>query len=215
MDSFSDDGTWIWTSIDPDTKIIPAFHIGPRHKDEAYALVEKLYRKLENVPLFVSDGLKYYKRALLKMYGIPKKNKNPFDRRLKHADRKTIMPDGFRYGQVIKIMEGGELVRVEKRVIFGEVEDKEITTSMIERLNLSLRQELNRFSRKTIGSSKNINHLTSHFSFYVRYYNFCRPHMAHKIVGIKYGTPAMAAGVTNEVWSIKKLLSFPYRNYIN
>jgi IS1 family transposase len=215
VDSVSDDGTWIWTSIDPDTKMIPAFHIGKRYKDDAFTMIDKIRRKLENTPLFISDGLQFYKAALLKMYGIKKKHKNPFDGRLRQNDTKLIPPEGLRYGQLIKTTEGRKLLNVEKRVIFGDVKKSEITTSMIERLNLTLRQEINRFSRKTIGPSKNINHLTSHFSFYVRYYNFCRPHMAHKIEGIKYGTPAMAAGVTDDVWSIKKLIHFPYRNYIN
>ena len=215
VDSVSDDGTWIWTSIDPDTKLIPAFHIGKRHKGDAYKMIEKLHYKLEDVPLFVSDGLNYYKNALLKMYGITKKRKNPFDRRLKHADEKVLPPEGLRYGQVVKTVNGKTLTNVERRPVFGNVDKRDITTSIIERLNLTLRQELNRFSRKTIGPSKNINHLTAHFSFYVRHYNFCRPHMSHKLGGIRYGTPAMAARITDDVWSVRKLLFFPYRNYIN
>jgi len=177
-------------------------------------MIEKLHRKLENMPLFVSDGLHFYKVALLKKYGTKKKDLYPHDGRYRHSERMYPV-EGLRYGQLIKTMSDGKLLNVERRVVFGNVIESEITTSIVERLNLTLRQELNRLSRKTIGPSKNINHLTAHFSFYARYYNFCRPHMSHKIEGIKYGTPAMAAGVTDEPWSIRKMMFFPYRNYIN
>ncbi|MCL2890784.1 MAG: transposase [Methanomassiliicoccaceae archaeon] len=126
-----------------------------------------------------------------------------------------VPAEGLRYAQVRKTLVDGRLVEVERRTIFGKVDKKDITTSIVERLNLTFRQELNRLSRKTIGASKCISHLTAHFSFYARYYNFCRPHRSHPLGGIRYGTPAMAVGATDEVWSIRKLLFFPYWNYIN
>jgi len=194
--------------------LLITFHVGQRFRKDADIMIEKVRDRLENTPLFVSDGLNYYKSAILKKYGVKKKFKNPFDRRIKHPDKK-VAPDDLHYAQLIKTMEGRKLVKTEKRVVFGKVDEKDITTSMVERLNLTLRQEMKRFSRKTIGPSKNINHLTAHLSFFMRYYNFCRPHMSHKIKGIKYGTPAMAAGVADDVWSIRKMLFFPYWNYIN
>jgi hypothetical protein len=195
--------------------MILAFHIGTRLKKDAFVMVDKLLRKLENMPLFISDGLQYYKLALLKELGVSKKEASPNSRRHRYSVRKTEPPEDLRYGQLIKTVEGGKPLNVERRVVFGEVDEKDITTSVVERLNLTLRQEMNRFSRKTIGASKSISHLGAHFAFYARYYNLCRPHMSHKISGIKYGTPAMAAGITDDVWSIRKLMFFPYRNYIN
>jgi IS1 family transposase len=214
MDSFSDSGTWIWTAIDPASKLIIAFHVGQRLVADAERMIRKLSYRLENMPLFVSDGLQHYKNALLKEYGMLKKDKYPHDGRYKYSNTRVPI-DGLRYAPVRKTVADGRLVEVERRTIFGKVDKKDITTSMVERLNLTFRQELNRLSRKTIGASKNINHLTAHFSFYVRYYNFCRPHRAHHLGGIRYGTPAMAMGAADEVWSIRKLLFFPYRNYIN
>ena len=177
-------------------------------------MIRKLRYRLEDMPLFVSDGLLFYNSALLNEYGTMRKHKNPFDGRHKSYSE-FVPPDSLRYGQLIKTVRGGKLVKVERRVVYGEVDEKDITTSIVERLNLTFRQELNRFSRKTIGPSKSIGHLTAHFSFYARYYNFCRPHRSHPLGGIRYGTPAMAMGATDEVWSIRKLLFFPYRNYIN
>ena len=177
-------------------------------------MIDKLDRRLENMPLFVSDGLLFYNTALLKEYGIMKMHEHPFDGRHKSFSQ-LAPPDELRYGQLIKTVKDGKLVKTERRVIYGNVDVKDITTSIVERLNLTLRQEINRFSRKTIGASKNINHMTAHFSFYTRYYNFCRPHRSHPLGGIRYGTPAMAIGATDEVWSIRKMLFFPYRNYIN
>ena len=191
-----------------------AFHVGQRLLVDAERMIRKLYYKLENMPLFVSDGLLFYNSALLNEYGIEKRYENPFDGRHKSYSE-FVPPDNLRYGQLIKTVRGGKLVKVERKVVYGSVDEKDITTSIVERLNLTLRQELNRFSRKTIGQSKNINHLRTHFSFYARHYNFCRPHRSHPLGGIRYGTPAMAIGATDEVWSIRKLLFFPYRNYIN
>lgn len=177
-------------------------------------MIRKLSYKPENMPLFVSDGLRHYKTALLKEYGMLKRDKYPHDRRFRYSTA-MVPANNLRYGQFVKVLKEGEIIRTEKRSVFGNVDKKDITTSIVERLNLTLRQELNRFSRKTIGPSKSAKHLTAHFSFFVRYYNFCRPHRSHPLGGIRYGTPAMAIGATGEVWSIRKLLFFPYRNYIN
>jgi len=177
-------------------------------------MIKKLSYKLENMPLFVSDGLHYYKSALLKTYGVQKKYDNPYDGRHK-SPLKTVPPEGLRYGKLKKTVKDGRLLKAEQISVFGKVEKSEITTSVVERLNLTFRQEMNRFSRKTIGGSKKRCDMYYHFGFYVRYYNFCRPHFSHKIKGIRYGTPAMVAGVTDDIWSIRKLLFFPFRNYIN
>ena len=190
-----------------------ALHVGNRRMADADILITKLQYRLENIPLFVSDGLYFYKKALLNAYGTPGK-KNHSDKRFTRPP-KLVPPKELRYGQFVKTVREGKLTRSERRSVFGTVDEKDITTSAVERLNLTLRQENNRISRKTIGPSRSIKHLTTHMSFYMRYYNMCRPHLSHKIRGIEYGTPAMAAGVTDEVWSIRKLLFFPYRNYVN
>ena len=106
------------------------------------------------MPLFVSDGLKFYTKALLKKFGeqreFPRTGK-----RGRPKKPKLVPSDDLRYAQVIKTREKGELQKIDKKIIFGEdIEESEISTSLLERQNLTFRQDNNRFSRKTIGFSK-------------------------------------------------------------
>ena len=82
-----DSGTWIRTAVDPVSKVIIAFHVGQRLVRDAERIIRKLSYKLENMPLFVTDGLQHYKNALLKEYGVLKKDKFPHDGRFSRIRR--------------------------------------------------------------------------------------------------------------------------------
>ncbi|MDF0590682.1 hypothetical protein P0O15_05775, partial [Methanotrichaceae archaeon Mx] len=109
-----------------------------------------------SMPLFVSDGLKFYTRALLKSYGklvaFPKTGRRGRPRKPK------LVPDAdLRYAQVIKFKARGAIRQVKKKVIFGkDIDQKDISTSLVERQSLTLRQSYNRISRKTIGFSRKL-----------------------------------------------------------
>ena len=166
----------------------------------------------ENKPIYVTDGLDFYKVALLNHYGLrieyPKTGK-----RGRPRNQKIVPPDYLKYAQVVKKRKGGKLKKVEKNVVFGKgIEQSAISTSLIERQNLTFRQDNNRVSRKTIGFSKIAKWLVNQMKLYCTHFNFCRGHG-----GLKYkdergiqskNTPARQAGITDSKWTLRNLLTF-------
>jgi hypothetical protein len=119
------------------------------------------------------------------------------------------------YAKIIKQRENGRLKKVTKEIVFGKVTEAQlISTSLIERLNLTLRQDNNRISRKTIGFSKKIEKLDAQMSLYFSNYNFCRAHRSlrhHNEDGvIEVNCPAKEYGLINHNWSLRELLTYPY-----
>ena len=126
------------------------------------------------------------------------------------------------YAQLVKVRNNGRVVATHKRVVFGTegaIDMDEVSTSLIERENLSFRQDNRRLSRKTIGFSKCLQMLNHQTSLYRVYTNFVKKHSSlrkrvnEKVVGRvrrkwHHRTPAMSAGVTDHVWSIRELLTY-------
>lgn len=213
MEVYEDNGSWMWVAFAPETRLIVAFTIGPRKQYVADKLVKLTDDCLsENKPVYVTDGLNFYKVALLNHYGLwikyPKTGK-----RGRPRNPKIVPPDDLKYAQVVKKRKGRKLQKVEKNVIFGEgIEQSKISTSLIERQNLTFRQDNNRVSRKTIGFSKIAKWLVNHMKLYCTHFNFCRNHG-----GLKYkdergiqckNTPARQAGITDSKWTLRNLLTF-------
>lgn len=215
MEDYEDDGPWMWVAFAPSYRLIIAFVIGPRKQyvaDELVALTAKCLS--ESTPLFVSDGLEFYPKALLKEFGeikeFPKTGK-----RGRPKKPKLVPSENLRYAQVIKTRRGGRLQNISKKIIFGEdIEESEISTSLLERQNLTFRQDNNRVSRKTIGFSKKIECLISRMILYCTHFNFCREHggLTYKDEkGVKCkNTPAREAGITESKWTLKELLTFKF-----
>ncbi len=110
---------------------------------------------------------------------------------------------------------GSVLTGVEKRVIFGEnIDPKMISTSYVERQNLTCRQDNNRISRKTIGFSKKEEALDCQMTLHFANFNFCRKHRSLDYEdenGVtKFNSPARQAGLIDHIWSLQELLTFPY-----
>jgi IS1 family transposase len=203
----------MWVAFAPDSRLIVAFTIGPRKQHVANELVKLTDDCLsENKPFFVTDGLDFYKIALLNHYGVQIEYPKTGNRG-RPKKPKTFPSDDLKYAQVVKKRKGGKLQKVKKNVIFGEdIEQSAISTSLIERQNLTFRQDNNRVSRKTIGFSKIAKWLVNHMKLYCTHFNFCRGHG-----GLKYKdergvwckkTPAREAGVTQSKWTLKELLTF-------
>ncbi len=213
MEVYEDDGPWMWVAFAPDSRLIVAFTIGPRKQYVADELVRLTDDCLsENKPIYITDGLDFYKIALLNKYGLqiqyPKTGK-----RGRPKNPKVIPSNDLMYAQVVKKRKRGKLQKVEKNIIFGEgIEQSAISTSLIERQNLTFRQDNNRVSRKTIGFSKITKWLVNHMKLYCTHFNFCREHR-----GLKYkdergiqckNTPARQAGITDSKWTLRNLLTF-------
>lgn len=203
----------MWVSFAPEFRLIIDFVLGPRKQYVANELVKITDKHLSDLkPLFVTDGLKFYAEALLVKYGklveFPKTGKKGRPR------KPAIVPDeDLRYAQVIKNKQGSKLQNIEKRVIFGQnIDGSEISTSLLERQNLTFRQDNNRISRKTIGFSKKIKCLYNQMKLYSTYFNFCREHSGltkEKQNGVsERKTPAQEAGITKCKWTLTDLLNY-------
>jgi IS1 family transposase len=213
MKNYEDDGPWMWVAFAPDCRLILDFVIGPRKQYVADKLVESVKKHLsDKIPLFVTDGLNFYREALLKHFGVliefPRTGK-----RGRPKKPKIFPPDDLKYAQVVKIRINGILNKVEKKTIFGkDIKQSEISTTLLERQNLTFRQDNNRVSRKTIGFSKAKEWLEYQVKLYCTHFNFCRGHG-----GLKYkdergveckNTPAREAGIVDSIWTLKELLTF-------
>lgn len=213
MENYEDDGPWMWVAFVPGCRLILDFVIGPRKQYVANKLVKSINKDLsEKIPLFVTDGLKFYREALLKQFGVLEES--PVTGKRGRPKKPKIVPsNGLRYAQVVKKRKNGVLEKVEKKVIFGEdIEQSEISTTLLERQNLTFRQDNNRISRKTIGFSKVKEGLENHMRLYCTHFNFCRGHG-----GLRYkddrgieckNTPAREAGIVDSKWTLKELLKF-------
>jgi len=219
MEIYEDDGPWMWVAFAPGCRLIVDFVIGPRKQHMADKLLELVSKRFKSIPLFVTDGLKFYAEAILKKYGelmeFPRTGKRGRPKKPKVVPRKDL-----RYAQVIKNEEVGGSKKIVRKVIFGDnIEQNQISTSLLERQNLTFRQDNNRVSRKTIGFSKKTEWLVNHMRLYCTHFNFCREHG-----GLKYedegkvkrkNTPARECGITELKWKFRDLMTFrPWKTSI-
>lgn len=179
---------WTWTAICADTKLICSFMVGNRDAWAAKLFMEDLAGRLTNRVQLTTDGHKPYLKAVEDAFGS-------------EVD----------YAQLIKIYGGDETfekkyssdncvgIRVEK--VNGKPNIGKVSTSFVERQNLTMRMSMRRFTRLTNAFSKKMeNHFYS-VALHFMHYNFCRIHKTLRV------TPAMEAGISNHVWEIKEMLT--------
>jgi len=135
----------------------------------------------------------------------------------------------LRYAQVVKEKDGKDLIDINKKIIFGDcgtINEFEISTSHIERENLNLRQENKRLARKTLAYSKEDEWLQFHLTLQMADHNFVRTHWSLQKPNLKrikgnvwrkYDkiTPMMSIGLTDHVWTLEELLTYPYHKNIS
>ena len=182
-----DGDCWVFVALDPDTKLVPVHMAGKRTMKLAVAFLKDVERRLSKRVQISSDALKTYLDAVDQAFG-----------------------DEVDYGQVWKPFEkdhqkgsleisGSEYV-VGKNSIYGKPDPRHISTSLIERQNLTMRMCMRRFTRRTNGFSKKIENHRAALSLHFAYYNFVRMHQTLRT------TPAAKAGVLGESWSLGKLI---------
>lgn len=197
----------------PECRLVLSHCVGERNHMMARQLVAKTAKRLASIPLFVTDGLRFYASALLEQYGRWISFR-PTGQPGRPRRERLVPDDNLKYAQVIKIRQDGRLKDVVKKTVFGKgIEMKHISTSLIERLNLSLRQENNRISRKTIGFSKRVEGLRKQMNLYFANYNFCRRHGALKQSNCngrkETCTPAKYLGLIDRNLTLNELLDIP------
>jgi IS1 family transposase len=225
------DGTcWVWIAYASEHRLILAVVVGPRCQQRATELIEcTAYVLGGQMPLFVSDGLESYVVALLNRYHVTVTYPPTGKRGRPRSPEKKPIPE-LRYAQVVKKKEARRLVSISKRIVYGDAQripQQDINTSLIERLNLTLRRENSSLQRKTLSFAKEETALKAHLALQVAYYHFVRPHLSLREeisaepenkspCRWRKRTPAMAAKITDHLWSLPELLTFrPYKTSTN
>jgi hypothetical protein len=216
---------WVWRAISLPSHLRVVTHLShDRSEEEATAFLAAFKAKTDGrPPLFTSDKLPAYVEALIVNYSTAEPPPVKRGRgRPRTKPRRVIDPD-LLYAQVDKHREAGRVVEVRRRIVFGSTEliteilgDKQINTSYVERDNLTSRQSNGRLVRKTLSHSKKDYYLHRHLDLEDAVFNFVRPHLSLRaplpqtIKGRKWKrrTPAMAAGLTDHIWSLEELLSY-------
>jgi IS1 family transposase/transposase-like protein len=221
----SEDGRqWVWISFAPEFRLILAAFVGPRTFDSALQLIQMTAAVVLGVPCFFSDGFSCYLSALIEVYHTLK----AFPRTGKPGRPKQPVkepPPDLVYGQVVKKKRQGRLQELVYRVCCGAKRLEElglsISTSLIERLNLTLRHALAPLVRKSWSFCKDRLQMRRRVVFFQAFYNFARPHMSLRVplpdqaphaTGLiqpkwHHRTPGMAAGLTDHVWTFRELLT--------
>lgn len=182
---------WTWTAIDADTKLIPCWLVGGRTAQYASLFMQDLATRLLHRVQLTTDGHRPYLTAVEDSFG-----------------------HDIDYAMLVKIYgadpnDGGTVryspARIKgatREVIRGNPDPAHISTSYAERANLTMRMGMRRFTRLTNAFSKKVENLEHAVALHFMHYNFCRVHLS-----LKKQTPAMAAGVTDHVWTLEELLN--------
>lgn len=211
---------WIWVSYAPQFRLILATVVGPRTYQTALMLIQMTAHIITGIPCFFSDGYSCYLQALIECYHKIKAFPRTGKKGRPKGPMKEPHPD-LVYGQVVKERKQGRIVKISYRVKCGAERlvqmGIKISTTLLERLNLTFRQSLAPLARKTLSFSKERENLKKQTVFFHAFYNFARPHMSlrEKLSEItepfeqrwKQKTPGMAAGLTDHVWTFRELLT--------
>jgi IS1 family transposase len=180
---------WTWTALDADTKLIAGYHVGTRDAGCAYEFMTDLASRVETRVQLTTDGHKAYINAVADAFG----------------------PSNIDYAMLVKLF--GETpagpgrysppacIGIEMRPIMGEPDMEYVSTSYVERQNLTMRMSMRRFTRLTNAFSKKCDNLAHAVALHFMHYNFCRVHQTLRV------TPAMAAGLADHVWEIGELIA--------
>jgi IS1 family transposase len=178
---------WTWTAICAETKLVPSWLVGNRDGYTAYLFIQDLASRLKHRVQLTTDGLRAYLDAVEGAFGSE-----------------------IDYAMLIKLYESdlegekryspAKIISTEEKRIMGMPDPKYISTSYVERQNLTMRMSMRRFTRLTDAFSKKVENLTYAVALHFMYYNFARIHRSLKV------TPAMEAGVTTRLWDIEDIV---------
>jgi IS1 family transposase len=177
---------WTWTGIDADTKLMVSYLVGGRGADWAQEFMEDCASRIRNRVQITTDGHKAYLEAV----------ENAFGADIDYAQLQKIYgapaENDTRYSPAT-------CIGCDMKVVSGDPDPKHVSTSYVERSNLTLRMGMRRFTRLTNAFSKKVENHRHMVALFFLYYNFCRVHATLRV------TPAMESGLSNHVWSIEEL----------
>ncbi|HEY3383903.1 MAG TPA: DDE-type integrase/transposase/recombinase [Vicinamibacterales bacterium] len=179
---------WTWTAIDADSKLIVSWLVGTRDAGAAYAFVQDVASRLRNRVQLTTDGHKPYLAAVEDAFGAD----------IDYAVLQKIYgsaPEGE------KRYSPAQCLGCKVETVTGDPDPKHISTSYVERQNLTMRMSMRRFTRLTNAFSKKVENHCAAVALYFAYYNFCRVHQTLRV------TPAMEAGLADHVWSVSEIVA--------
>lgn len=181
---------WTWVSMDADTKLVPCWLVGPRNSEAAHEFISDLAGRLANKVQLTTDGHKPYLEAVESAFG----GDIQYAQLVKIYGASPSKQDQIKYSPA-------DCLGCKKVVVTGDPLLKDVSTSFIERQNLTMRMSMRRFTRLTNGFSKKIENHAHAIALHYMYYNFVRIHRSLRC------TPAMEAGVTSKLWSIEDIIN--------
>jgi IS1 family transposase len=179
---------WCFVCLDEESKLIPSFLVGKRTQEDTAKFLWDLYKRLAAQPQITTDGLVHYTRMVPECFEL-----------------------GVSFAQLIKLFgdygqhdaqarySPGPIREVISRIRLGTPDSEHISTSFVERQNLTMRMQMRRFTRLTNAFSKKLENLKAACSLHFAHYNFCRVHSSLRV------TPAMAAGISDGIWPLERL----------
>jgi len=218
---------WVWRCIDASSRLRIANHLSKQREiTDAVPFLCKVANRLDGFEvLLTTDKLRSYRAAILEAFGVDPPEPNA--RIGRPAKRRKVFPPGLLYGQIDKEREHGRLRCVDRKAVVGTMAQiqavldrggscRVINTSLIERDNLSVRQHNGRTVRKTLSYSKDWQMHQYSIDFEDAVHNFVRAHSSLRLelpepqgrCKWKQRTPAMAAGLSDHIWSLRELLTY-------
>lgn len=186
-DVFGFGDVWTWTAIDADTKLVPAWHVGGRSAEDAAQFISDLASRLAHRVQLTSDGHKPYLQVVEDAFGS-------------EIDYAVLIKLYGSDPEAEKRYSPAKCTGTEVAVVQGKPDPEHISTSYVERQNLTMRMGMRRFTRLTNAFSKKVENHIAAISLHFMYYNFCRVHKTLRV------TPAMETGVSDHAWGIDELI---------
>lgn len=182
---------YVFVALDPDTKLVPSFSVGKRTLSMATSFMYDLKSRIRTRFQLSTDALAAYTEAVDFVFG------DDIDYAMVHKTYATAKGNQaeIRYSP-------GHCTGIRKKPMIGEPNPKHISTSLIERQNLTMRMNMRRFTRLTNGFSKKIDNLKYALALHFWHYNYSRIHESLRV------TPAMEAKLTTRLWSFYDLLNY-------
>jgi IS1 family transposase len=177
-----------YVSMDSETKLIPCFRVGKRNAENRWFFIQDLQERVAGRMQLTTDGFRPYLPAVEDAFGAD-------------IDYAVLIKTYQGSGESDKRYSPGEFVNALPIPVTGNPNPNLISTSHIERQNLTIRMQLRRFTRLTNAFSKKLSHLKAACALHFAWYNFCRIHSALRV------TPAMEAEIADHVWSLQEILS--------
>src|SRR5437660_2531665 len=177
---------WTWVGIDADTKLVVSYLVGGRDGGWATEFMEDCASRIRNRVQITTDGHKAYLEAVEDAFGAD----------IDYAQLQKIYGAS---GENETRYSPAKCIGCDMKVVSGNPDPKHVSTSFVERQNLSMRMSIRRFTRLTNAFSKKIENHAAAVAIWFMYYNFCRVHSTLRV------TPAMEAGISDHVWSIEEM----------